>query len=119
MQLPLSMSCAFACQAAELPKDSVDRLLKVAAYALTPYAAARRAKKPLFCVPGETFEAVYPTKGVRYISEAVRHIPNSHSHMQIFHFSTGFTHSKLPEQAVWPSQISLPHVHGDLYMNLC
>ena len=62
-------------QAAEFPKGSVQRLLKVVAYAVSPYATchADRICKPLFVIPGETLEAVYPKKGVRYIGEAVSH----------------------------------------------
>ena len=60
-------------QAAEFPKGSIQRLLKVVAYALSPYSTchADRIGKPLFVIPGETLEAVYPKKGVRYIGEAV------------------------------------------------
>ena len=60
-------------QASEMPKGSIKRLLKVAAFALSPYSGchADRTCKPLYSLPGETLEAVYPSKGVRYIGEAV------------------------------------------------
>ena len=46
----------------------------MAAYALTPYSAchSERVGKQLFSVPGETLEAVYPDKGVRYIGESIQ-----------------------------------------------
>ena len=66
-------------QAAELPKGSIKRLLRVAAFALSPYSGchADRTCKPLYSLPGETLEAVYPSKGVRYIGEAVCIAPPS------------------------------------------
>ena len=60
-------------QAAELPKGSLDRLLKVAAYAAAaayPFHT-ERVGKPLFSMPGETMEVVLPEKGLRYIVESV------------------------------------------------
>ena len=60
-------------QAAELPKGSLDRLLKVAAYATASASSfhTERVGKPLFSFPGETLEMVLPEKGVRYIVESV------------------------------------------------
>lgn len=52
------------------------------AYAVSPYSACHpdRIGKPLFVIPGETLEAVYPKKGVRYIGEAVSHPPRHQNH---------------------------------------
>ena len=60
-------------QAAELPKGSLDRLLKVAAYAAAAAYSFHtgRVGKPLFSMPGETLEVVLPEKGLRYIVESV------------------------------------------------
>jgi len=61
-------------QAAGEAKGSLQRLLKVVAYTLSTYSPchSERVNKPLFSVPGETLEAVYPQKGVRYIGESIQ-----------------------------------------------
>lgn len=51
----------------------MDRLLKVAAFALSPYSTSKpeRTGSPLFSQPGETLELVLPEKGLRFIAENV------------------------------------------------
>ena len=58
-------------QAARKPRHSLERLLLVTAFAIAPYSAAKRARKPIYPVLGETFEAVMPEKRVRFIAEQV------------------------------------------------
>ena len=62
--------------AAAAPTGSVDRLLLVAAFAVSGYAsAAGRGLKPFNPLERETFEYVCPERGWRFISEKVRHHP--------------------------------------------
>lgn len=51
------------------------RILNVAAFAVSGYASTEgRICKPFNPLLGETYEADYPDKGVRFISEKVRHL---------------------------------------------
>ncbi|KAI7820142.1 Oxysterol-binding protein-domain-containing protein [Gamsiella multidivaricata] len=57
--------------------DSLDRLIYVAAFAVSGYATTqwRAARKPFNPLHGETFEYVCPEKGFKFISEKVSHYP--------------------------------------------
>ena len=46
-------------------------MLLVAAYAVSPYSAAKRVRKPMYAVLGETFDIVIPEKRVRFFTEEV------------------------------------------------
>lgn len=58
-------------QAAKMPKHSLERHLVVAAFAVAPYSAAKKTRKSMYALHGETFEAVMPQKRVRYLAEQV------------------------------------------------
>lgn len=63
-------------QAAEFPAGSVERLLRVAAFAVSPYSSTPgRTAKPFNPLLGETFEFVCPEKGFRFLAEKVVHHP--------------------------------------------
>ncbi|KAL4420270.1 hypothetical protein ABPG77_005610 [Micractinium sp. CCAP 211/92] len=63
-------------QAAELPPGSVERLLRVAAFAVSPYSSTPgRTAKPFNPLLGETFEFVCPENGFRFLAEKVVHHP--------------------------------------------
>ncbi|KAK9809121.1 hypothetical protein WJX72_009685 [[Myrmecia] bisecta] len=63
-------------QAAECPQGSVERMLLVAAFAVSGYSGtAGRTSKPFNPLLGETFEFVCPEKGFRFIAEKVVHHP--------------------------------------------
>ncbi|XP_024985744.1 oxysterol-binding protein-related protein 2A isoform X1 [Cynara cardunculus var. scolymus] len=56
--------------------NSLQRLLNVAAFAVSGYASSEgRHCKPFNPLLGETYEADYPEKGVRFFSEKVSHHP--------------------------------------------
>ncbi|XP_031376285.1 oxysterol-binding protein-related protein 2A isoform X2 [Punica granatum] len=56
--------------------DSLLRALKVAAFAVSGYASSKgRHCKPFNPLLGETYEADFPEKGVRFFSEKVSHHP--------------------------------------------
>ncbi|GMY12627.1 oxysterol-binding protein-related protein 1C-like isoform X1 [Fagus crenata] len=56
--------------------NSIMRILNVAAFAVSGYASTDgRTCKPFNPLLGETYEADYPDKGVRFISEKVSHHP--------------------------------------------
>ncbi|KAF1870990.1 hypothetical protein Lal_00020724 [Lupinus albus] len=56
--------------------NSFMRMLHVAAFAVSGYASTRgRSCKPFNPLLGETYEADYPDKGIRFISEKVSHHP--------------------------------------------
>ncbi|KAG0043199.1 Oxysterol-binding protein- protein 3 [Gryganskiella cystojenkinii] len=57
--------------------DSLDRMVYVAAFAVSGYATTqwRAARKPFNPLHGETFEYVCPEKGFKFISEKVSHYP--------------------------------------------
>ncbi|KAF9925260.1 Oxysterol-binding protein- protein 3 [Linnemannia zychae] len=57
--------------------DSLDRLVYVAAFAVSGYASSqwRAGRKPFNPLHGETFEYVCPEKGFKFISEKVSHYP--------------------------------------------
>ncbi|KAF9155877.1 hypothetical protein BG015_008239 [Linnemannia schmuckeri] len=63
-------------KAASLP-GSLDRLVYVAAFAVSGYASSqwRAGRKPFNPLHGETFEYVCPEKGFKFISEKVSHYP--------------------------------------------
>ncbi|KAF9922693.1 hypothetical protein FBU30_007207 [Linnemannia zychae] len=58
-------------------EDSLDRLVYVAAFAVSGYSTSqwRAARKPFNPLHGETFEYVCPEKGFKFISEKVSHYP--------------------------------------------
>ncbi|KAI9229241.1 MAG: oxysterol-binding protein [Piptocephalis tieghemiana] len=57
-------------------KGSTERMLFVAAYAMSNYSSTQnRVAKPFNPLLGETFEYVRPDRGYRYISEQVSHHP--------------------------------------------
>ncbi|CAI0403964.1 unnamed protein product [Linum tenue] len=56
--------------------DSLMRILNIAAFAVSGYASTDgRACKPFNPLLGETYEADFPDKGLRFISEKVSHHP--------------------------------------------
>ncbi|KAH1126154.1 hypothetical protein GYH30_015264 [Glycine max] len=56
--------------------DSLKRMLHVAAFAVSGYASTNgRSCKPFNPLLGETYEAEYQDKGIRFISEKVSHHP--------------------------------------------
>ncbi|XP_061369898.1 oxysterol-binding protein-related protein 1B-like [Gastrolobium bilobum] len=56
--------------------NSLMRMLHVAAFAVSGYACTdKRSCKPFNPLLGETYEADYPDKGIRFISEKVSHHP--------------------------------------------
>ncbi|KAF8939484.1 hypothetical protein BGZ47_008152 [Haplosporangium gracile] len=63
-------------KAVSLP-GSLDRLVYVAAFAVSGYASSqwRAGRKPFNPLHGETFEYVCPEKGFKFISEKVSHYP--------------------------------------------
>ncbi|KAF9911109.1 Oxysterol-binding protein- protein 3 [Linnemannia zychae] len=63
-------------KAASLP-GSLDRMVYVAAFAVSGYAGSqwRAGRKPFNPLHGETFEYVSPEKGFKFISEKVSHYP--------------------------------------------
>lgn len=66
------MPCCCAVQAAQLPRGSLERLLKVTAFAVSIYSCVYRPFAPFRSPTGETFEIVAPDKGIRAIGEKVR-----------------------------------------------
>lgn len=62
-------------QAAELPAGSQERLIRIAAFAVSGYSGtAGRTSKPFNPLLGETFEFVCAEQGFRFISEKVGQI---------------------------------------------
>lgn len=62
--------------AAKLPKHSIDRLLRVAAFAVSAYSSTvGRTAKPFNPLLGETYELVHVEKGFRFLAEKVSHHP--------------------------------------------
>lgn len=59
-------------QAAQLPRGSLDRLLKVTAFAVSIYSCVYRPFAPFRSPTGETFEIVAPDMGIRAIGEKVK-----------------------------------------------
>ncbi|KAG0207709.1 Oxysterol-binding protein- protein 7 [Mortierella sp. GBA30] len=57
--------------------DSLDRLIYVAAFAVSGYSSSqwRAGRKPFNPLHGETFEYICPEKGFKFISEKVSHYP--------------------------------------------
>ncbi|KAG0337494.1 hypothetical protein BG004_007624 [Podila humilis] len=57
--------------------DSLDRIVYVAAFAVSGYASSqwRAGRKPFNPLHGETFEYVCPEKGFKFVSEKVSHYP--------------------------------------------
>lgn len=57
-----------------LQGNELMRILNVAAFAVSSYASTEgRQCKPFNPLLGETYEADYPDKGLRFFSEKVRH----------------------------------------------
>ncbi len=65
-----------AAQAALCPKGSIERMMEVVAFSVSPYASCKRPKRSLDPLLGETYELVHPDKGFRMVSE---HVCNSHA----------------------------------------
>ena len=62
--------------AAAYPPRSVDRLLRVVAFAISAYSSTvGRTAKPFNPLLGETYELVHVEKGFRFIAEKVSHHP--------------------------------------------
>ena len=59
----------FAPQAAACPKGSVERMEQVVAFSVSSYSSCQRPMRSLNPLLSETFEFVYPEKGIRIISE--------------------------------------------------
>lgn len=58
------------------PKGSLERIVRVAAFAISPYSSTvGRTSKPFNPLLGETYELVSVEKGFRFISEKVSHHP--------------------------------------------
>ncbi|KAI8373304.1 Oxysterol-binding protein-domain-containing protein [Blakeslea trispora] len=57
--------------------DSIERLMYVAVFSISTYASTqyRTGRKPFNPLMSETYEAIRPDKGFRYISEKVSHNP--------------------------------------------
>jgi len=63
-------------QAYLCPPNSLERLMRVAAFAISPYSSTvGRTTKPFNPLLGETYELVYPERGFRFIAEKVSHHP--------------------------------------------
>jgi hypothetical protein len=62
-------------QAAELPANSLARLLKVAAFAVSIYSCVYRPFAPFRSPTGETCEVVALDKGIRAFGEKVTAAP--------------------------------------------
>ena len=58
-------------QAAACPKGSVERMEQVVAFSVSSYSSCQRPMRSLNPLLSETFEFVYPEKGIRLISEHV------------------------------------------------
>ncbi|KAK9094209.1 hypothetical protein Scep_025678 [Stephania cephalantha] len=59
--------------------NSLMRILNVAAFAVSGYASTEgRHCKPFNPLLGETYEADYPDKGLRFFSEKVSSLSNKH-----------------------------------------
>lgn len=64
-------------QAATFPPQSIERMMHVAAFAVSSYSGTNnRTLKPFNPLLGETFEFQYPEEGWRGIAEKV-HLPPS------------------------------------------
>jgi hypothetical protein len=58
------------------PAQSFERLVRIAAFAISPYSSTKgRTSKPFNPLLGETYELVHVEKGFRFISEKVSHHP--------------------------------------------
>lgn len=63
-------------EASAFPPGSLERLVRVAAFAISPYSSTiGRTTKPFNPLLGETYELVYPEKGFRFLAEKVSHHP--------------------------------------------
>ena len=58
-------------QAAACPKGSVERMEQVVAFSVSSYSSCHRPMRSLNPLLSETFEFIYPEKGIRIISEHV------------------------------------------------
>lgn len=58
-------------QAAAMPKGSLERMVQVVAFSASTYASCQRTRRSLNPLLSETFELVYPEKGLRLVSEHV------------------------------------------------
>lgn len=61
-------------QAAACPKGSIERMVEVVAFSVSPYASCRRPKRSFDPLLSETYELVHPDKGIRLISEHVSRV---------------------------------------------
>lgn len=60
--------------------DGLKRMIHVAGFAASAYASTKgRSCKPFNPLLGETYEADYPDKGIRFISEKVQRYIHSYN----------------------------------------
>ncbi|CAL8463373.1 g2907 [Coccomyxa elongata] len=67
--------CELLDKAALCPKGSIERMMEVVAFSVSPYASCKRPKRSLDPLLGETYELVHPEKGFRMVSEHVARQP--------------------------------------------
>ncbi|CEP09495.1 hypothetical protein [Parasitella parasitica] len=72
-------------------KDSMERIMYVAAFAVSSYSSSqwRSGRKPFNPIMSETYECIRPDKGFRFVSEKVSHHPliiASHAESQSFKY---------------------------------
>ena len=58
-------------QAALAPKESLERLFQVTAFAISMYNTIKRVQKPFKNLEQSTYELVHPEKGIRCVGEKV------------------------------------------------
>ncbi|KAK4514102.1 JmjC domain-containing histone demethylation protein 1 [Mucor velutinosus] len=88
--------------------SSMDRLMYVAVFAISGYAATqyRIGRKPFNPMMSETYECIRPDKGFRFIAEKVSHYPNV---MACFAESKTFTYrqTNLGKTKFWGKSLEL------------
>ncbi|KAI0232124.1 Oxysterol-binding protein 3 [Massospora cicadina] len=88
--------------------DSMERLVHVAAFALSSYAAPahRASRKPFNPLLGETYECVRPDKGFRFLAEKVSHTPPIFAcHAESENFT--FWQDSKPKSKFWGKSMEL------------
>ncbi|KAJ9088961.1 Oxysterol-binding protein 3 [Entomophthora muscae] len=88
--------------------DSLERLIYVTAFALSPYAASghRASRKPFNPLLGETYECMRPDKGFRFIAEKVSHTPPVFAcHAESKNFT--FWQDSKPKSKFWGKSMEL------------
>ncbi|KAF1801489.1 Oxysterol-binding protein-domain-containing protein [Mucor lusitanicus] len=88
--------------------SSMDRLMYVAAFAISGYAATqyRIGRKPFNPLMSETYECIRPDRGFRFLAEKVSHYPNV---MACFAESSTFTYRQtyLGKTKFWGKSLEL------------